>query len=56
MTTVAQTPFGQFLGRNKTGVVQYLGIKYATVENQLAVPEVVKGTYGNQVVDCTSFG
>lgn len=55
MTTTLKTSFGVFRGKNGDGVVQYLGIKYASLKNQLAVSEMVKD-YGAEVVDATNFG
>lgn len=50
-----RTPFGEFKGKKKNGIVQYLGIKYASLKDQLAIPEMVK-EYGNKVIDATEFG
>ncbi|EUC48463.1 hypothetical protein COCMIDRAFT_87292 [Bipolaris oryzae ATCC 44560] len=49
------TPFGSFKGWREDGVVQYRGIKYAFLRNQMAAPELVTG-YGSEMVDATEFG
>ena len=55
MTTNLKTPFGVFTGKNRDGVIQYLGIKYASLKDQLSVPVMIQG-YGADVVDATRFG
>lgn len=55
MTTNLKTHYGEFKGKTGAGVVQYLGIKYASLRNQLSVPEMVE-SYGNEVIDATKFG
>lgn len=50
-----KTPFGEFNGKKNGGTVQYLGIKYASLKDQLAVPEMVQ-EYGTEIVDATEFG
>ncbi|KAF2641577.1 para-nitrobenzyl esterase [Massarina eburnea CBS 473.64] len=53
--TILKTPLGTFLGKPKDGVVQYLGIKYASLKDQLSAPELVT-SYGTEVIDATSYG
>jgi carboxylesterase type B len=48
------TPFGSFKGKHADGVVQYRGIPYATLANQLSVPEMVTSYEG--VVDAMEYG
>ncbi|KAF2444556.1 carboxylesterase [Karstenula rhodostoma CBS 690.94] len=48
------TPFGSFKGKYADGVVQYLGIPYATLKNQLSAPEMVFSY--KSVVDATEYG
>lgn len=55
MTSILETPFGAFAGKKGDAVVQYLGIKYASVKDQLSVPELVT-SYGNSTVNATEFG
>lgn len=55
MSTVLKTRFGEFRGKNGNGVVQYLGIKYAALKDQLSIPEMID-SYGSDVVDATVFG
>jgi carboxylesterase type B len=55
MATTLKSSIGEFRGVKRDRVVQYLGIKYADLKDQLAVPELVK-SYGGEVVDATRFG
>jgi hypothetical protein len=55
MTTEIKTPFGVFAGKNGNGVVQFLGISYASLKDQLSVPEMMQD-YGADVIDATKFG
>ncbi|PSN62539.1 para-nitrobenzyl esterase [Corynespora cassiicola Philippines] len=55
MTTTLKTSFATFKGKKQDGVIQYLGVKYASLSNQLSVPEMVT-EYGNGIVDATAFG
>lgn len=48
------TPLGSFNGKRAGGVVQYLGIPYATLKNQLSCPEMITSYKG--VVDATEYG
>ncbi|KAH7378730.1 para-nitrobenzyl esterase [Pyrenochaeta sp. MPI-SDFR-AT-0127] len=54
-STTLQTSFGTFTGDKSDGVTQYRGIKYANLENQLSVPEIVTH-YGDETIDATKFG
>ncbi|EAT76844.1 hypothetical protein SNOG_15749 [Parastagonospora nodorum SN15] len=40
MTAILQSPFGTFQGKQSDGITQYLGIKYASVKDQLSPPEL----------------
>ncbi|KAF2660705.1 para-nitrobenzyl esterase [Lophiostoma macrostomum CBS 122681] len=51
---VLNTPSGVFKGKAIEGCVQYSGIKYANLKDQLAVPEMVTA-YGD-ITDATRFG
>ncbi|KAF2685791.1 carboxylesteras-like protein [Lentithecium fluviatile CBS 122367] len=55
MTTIIKTPFGEFKGKNGDGVVQYLGVRYASLKDQLSVPEMVED-YGVDAIDATGYG
>lgn len=55
MTTTLKSSIGEFKGIKGDGVTQYLGIKYANLKDQLAVPELVKH-YSSDIVDATKFG
>ncbi|KAH7393872.1 putative carboxylesterase [Phaeosphaeria sp. MPI-PUGE-AT-0046c] len=55
MAAVLHTTLGSFAGKKGEGVTQYLGIKYASVKDQLAGPEIVQ-MYGGGVVDASRYG
>lgn len=55
MANILKTPFGTFAGYKGDNVIQYRGIKYASVKNQIAVPELVTN-YGDATIDATNFG
>jgi hypothetical protein len=55
MRTILETPFGTFEGKKSDGSTQYRGIKYASVKDQLSVPELVTN-YGTDIVDATRYG
>ncbi|KAF2869112.1 carboxylesteras-like protein [Massariosphaeria phaeospora] len=54
MTNTLKTSFGEFKGKKTDGVIQYLGVQYATLKNQLAVPEIVERY--ESPVDATQYG
>ena len=54
-TSTIRTNFGTFIGKKWDGVMQFLGIKYAELEDQLSEPRMNR-SYGKDVVDATSFG
>ncbi|CAK7228948.1 hypothetical protein SEUCBS140593_007082 [Sporothrix eucalyptigena] len=55
MSSILQHPsLGTFHGRSEAGVVQFLGIQYATLEDRLAEPQL-KTEYGGQI-DATKVG
>lgn len=55
MAAILKTKIGSFEGKRGDGVVQYLGIKYARLGDQLAAPELVQD-YGSEVVDASRYG
>lgn len=55
MVLTLKTSFGIFQGKQGDGVFQYRGIKYASLKDQLSVPEMVM-TYSNDVIDATPYG
>ncbi|KAF2737920.1 putative carboxylesterase [Polyplosphaeria fusca] len=55
MTTTLKTAIGDFRGQIHDGVVQYRGIKFAKLKDQLAAPEMISD-YGKNIVDATQFG
>ncbi|KAF1950331.1 para-nitrobenzyl esterase [Byssothecium circinans] len=50
-----KTALGEFTGKAGDEIIQYLGIKYASVKDQLSNPELVT-SYETQVIDASSFG
>lgn len=57
MTTVLKTTaLGEIRGKAADGVVQYLGIKYATLRNRLADAELVERRDDGEVLDATKYG
>ncbi|KAL1987849.1 hypothetical protein VTN96DRAFT_2252 [Rasamsonia emersonii] len=57
MTTVLKTTaLGEIRGKTGDGVVQYLGIKYATLRNRLAEAELVERRDDGEVLDATKDG
>lgn len=52
---ICNTPFGSFEGKEIDGVVQYCGIQYGGLKDQMAPPELFT-SYGSDVVDATEFG
>jgi carboxylesterase type B len=55
MSHILQTSIGTFEGKKGDGVVQYRGIKYASVRDQLSVPELMT-EYGTDIIDATRYG
>lgn len=55
MATILKTAIGIFKGKKGDGVMQYLGMKYARLGDQLAAPELVQ-EYGTEVVDASKYG
>jgi hypothetical protein len=47
---------GQIQGKQGDGVVQFLGIKYATVKDRFAGSELVEYGSGESVIDATNLG
>jgi hypothetical protein len=55
MVTTVKTSFGIFQGRQDDKIIQFQNIKYASLKDQLSVPEMVT-TYGSAIIGATSFG
>jgi hypothetical protein len=56
MTTTLQHPtLGAITGVVKDDIVQYLGVKYTTLENRLAVPVPLLDNSGRGSIDATRF-
>lgn len=55
MAAILKTALGDFRGKKGDGVTQFLGIKYASVQDQLAAPEPF-AEYGEGVVDASRYG
>lgn len=54
-TTLRTTSLGEIRGKVADGVVQYLGIKYASLKNRLADAELIEKREGD-VLDATKDG
>jgi hypothetical protein len=54
-TTVSTTSLGEIRGKVEDGVAQYLGVKYATLENRFAEAELVVSREGD-ILDATKNG
>jgi hypothetical protein len=55
MTATLKTSFATFKGKKGDGVVQYLGVKYASLQDQISPPDMMIA-YGTGVADATQFG
>lgn len=56
MTTIITTSkLGQIRGKPGDGVTQYLGIKYATLENRFADAQLIEERQGD-ILDATKDG
>jgi hypothetical protein len=55
MSTILATSLGTFRGNKGDGIIQYRDIKYASVKDQLSVPEHVT-KYDTGIIDATQFG
>lgn len=53
--TLDHPEFGQVTGTAVDGTVQFLGLKYASLENRFAPPQLVT-SYGSVPVDATKYG
>ncbi|PVI06942.1 carboxylesteras-like protein [Periconia macrospinosa] len=53
---VLKTQLGDIKGNVGDQVVQYLGLKYAHLKDQLSAPELVDSNYSTDVVDATEYG
>lgn len=54
-TTLSTSKLGQIRGKSENGVTQYLGIKYATLENRFADAQLIEERQGD-VLDATTDG
>lgn len=54
-TTLQHAELGEIRGNTVDGVVQFLGLKYATLKDRLASPELLD-SYGPGPTDATKFG
>ncbi|KAL5371542.1 hypothetical protein DPSP01_014193 [Paraphaeosphaeria sporulosa] len=52
--SILSTSFGSFKGKHADGVIQYLGIPYATLKDQLSCPEIVDAY--EELVNATDYG
>lgn len=50
------TSLGEIRGKHDDGVVQYLGVKYATLKNRLADAEIIDTRKDDGILDATKDG
>lgn len=55
-STIKTTSLGEIRGKQDDGVVQYLGLKYASLKNRLADAELVDARNDSSVLDATKDG
>ena len=53
--TLEHTDLGVLKGLGVDGTVQFRGLQYATLQNRLAIPELVT-SYGSSPRDATRYG
>lgn len=53
--TLKHEHLGELKGRSVDGVAQFLGLKYASIKDRLAAPELVE-SYGAGATDASKFG
>ena len=57
MTTSIKHPvLGEVLGVRDKGVIKFLGLKYASLKNRLALPELWEGHGSNSQVNASDLG
>ncbi|PKS09624.1 hypothetical protein jhhlp_004243 [Lomentospora prolificans] len=54
--TLQHPALGPIRGKAHNGVVQYLGIKYASLSHRFSIPELYSGAGGSIVTDATQLG
>lgn len=54
-TTFKHADLGELKGNVVDGTAQFLGLKYASLENRFAAPQLVT-TYGSGAVDASKYG
>jgi carboxylesterase type B len=53
--TLTHEHLGELKGKAVEGAVQFLGLKYASIKDRLAAPQLVE-SYGSGTTDATKFG
>ena len=53
--TLKHQDLGELEGKTVDGAVQFLGLKYASIKDRLAAPELVEN-YGAGATDASKFG
>jgi hypothetical protein len=53
--TLEHEHLGELKGKSVDGAVQFLGLKYASIRDRLAAPQLVD-SYGSGTTDATKFG
>ncbi|KAF2033312.1 alpha/beta-hydrolase [Setomelanomma holmii] len=51
-----KTPLGIFRGKTSDGMVQYLGVNYAALKDQLAPPNLIATYDPDAIIDATKYG
>jgi len=54
-TKICKTPVGKYKGNQGDHVVQFLGIKYASLKDRLSAPEMIL-RYDREIIDATLHG
>lgn len=54
-TTIQHPDLGEVNGQTAEGVVQFLGLQYASLKDRFASPEL-RTDYTSKTVDATKFG
>lgn len=53
--TLKHEHLGELKGKTVDDAVQFLGLKYASIKDRLAAPQLVD-SYGSGAIDATKFG
>lgn len=56
MATIQHPLLGRIEGNKKNGLLEFLGIQYATLAHQFAPPVPVDRRVSDELIDATSYG